>query len=141
MGMFHQRAESLRLNGLGPARRFFAGLLAECDPRREHLWVAHIDEQSRCIHMTRFDGSDGHASMPMREVVTDAAAHGSAGIILAHNHPSGDPSPSRADEIVTRRIIEAADLMQIHFHDHVIIGKPSPGRNAYFSFREAGIIR
>ena len=45
--MFHQRAESLRLNGLEPARRFFAGLLAECDPRREHLWVAHVDEQKK----------------------------------------------------------------------------------------------
>ena len=121
MGMFHQRAESLRLNGLGPARRFFAGLLAECDPRREHLWVAHIDEQSRCIHMTRFDGSDGHASMPMREVVTDAAAHGSAGIILAHNHPSGDPTPSVDDCALTRRIALVGEAMDVALLDHLVL--------------------
>ena len=121
MGMFHQRAESLRLNGLGPARRFFAGLLAECDPRREHLWVAHIDEQSRCIHMTRFDGSDGHASMPMREVVADVAAHGSAGIILAHNHPSGDPTPSVDDCALTRRMALVGEAMDVALLDHLVL--------------------
>jgi hypothetical protein len=55
--MFHQRAESLRLNGLEPARRFFFGLLSECDLLREHLWVAHVDDHARCVHLTRFDGT------------------------------------------------------------------------------------
>jgi DNA repair protein RadC len=65
---------------------------------------------------------------------------GAYGFILAHNHPSGDPSPSRADERLTRRLIEAADLMQLRFLDHVIIGRPSPGRSPWYSFREAGVI-
>jgi len=60
--------------------------------------------------------------------------------VAIHNHPSGDPSPSRADEMVTRRLVEAATLMQVRFLDHVIIGKPSPGRTAYYSFREAGLV-
>jgi DNA repair protein RadC len=57
-----------------------------------------------------------------------------------HNHPSGDPSPSRADEAITRRINEAATLLQIRLIDHVIVGEPSPGRQPYFSFRECGLI-
>jgi DNA repair protein RadC len=65
---------------------------------------------------------------------------GAYGFILLHNHPSGDPSPSRADEIVTRQVVEAAKLMQVCFLDHVIIGRPSPGRAAYYSFREAGLV-
>ena len=66
-----------------------------------------------------------------------AAAYGFA---LMHNHPTGDPSPSRADEMVTRRLNEAADLLQIRFLDHVIVGEHAPGRSPYFSFREAGLI-
>ena len=86
-------------------------------------------------------GTVNESSAHPREILRPVITRGAAGFIVVHNHPSGDPSPSRADEIVTRRIIEAADLMQVNFHDHIIIGKPSPGRNAYFSFREAGIIR
>jgi DNA repair protein RadC len=119
--MFHQRAESLRLNGLEPARRFFAGLLAECDPRREHLWFAHVDDHARCIHLTRFDGSNGHAPMPMREVVADAAVHGSAGIILAHNHPSGDPTPSASDCAITRRMALIGEAMDLSVLDHLVL--------------------
>jgi len=53
---------------------------------------------------------------------------------------AGHPGPSRADEAITRRINEAANLMQLKFLDHVIVGEPSPGRSPYFSFREAGLV-
>jgi DNA repair protein RadC len=119
--MFHQRAESLRLNGLAPARRFFAGLLAECDPHREHLWVAHVDDQSRCIYLTRFDGNHGAATIPLREVVTDAALHRFAGIILAHNHPSGDPTPSAGDCAITRRMALIGEAMDVALLDHLVL--------------------
>jgi DNA repair protein RadC len=72
----------------------------------------------------------------LRPVIT----RGAYGFVLIHNHPSGDPSPSRADEMVTRRLVEAAELMQVKFLDHVIIGRPSPGRAAFYSFRSAGLI-
>lgn len=75
-----------------------------------------------------------------REILRPVIASNAHGFVLAHNHPSGDPSPSRADEVVTRRIREAAELMQISIMDHIIIGRPSPGRNPYYSFREAGFI-
>ncbi|QIK96474.1 hypothetical protein G7076_08490 [Sphingomonas sp. HDW15A] len=119
--MFQQRAESFLLNGLGPARHFFSGLLAECDPRREHLWVAHLDEQDRCIHLTRFDGGDGEAPLPFREVVADAAVHGSVGIVLAHNHPSGDATPSASDCALTRRLALVGEAMDVALLDHLVL--------------------
>ena len=60
--------------------------------------------------------------------------------VLVHNHPSGDPTPSEADRALTRRMREAADLMQIHLLDHVIIGRECPGAPPYFSFKEHGLI-
>jgi DNA repair protein RadC len=59
---------------------------------------------------------------------------------MAHNHPSGDPNPSEADLRLTRRILEASRILQLHLVDHVIIGAPASGRNSYFSFKEAGVI-
>jgi DNA repair protein RadC len=57
-----------------------------------------------------------------------------------HNHPSGDPTPSSADHGLTRRLAEAAELLQIKLLDHVIIGLPGEGRAPYFSFKEAGVL-
>jgi DNA repair protein RadC len=88
--MRYQRAEPpLKLNGLESARSFFASCLADSDPSRESLWVAHVDEQSRCLHLSRHDGDETGAAFPLRDIIADAASHGSAGIVLAHNHPSG----------------------------------------------------
>ena len=53
---------------------------------------------------------------------------------------SGDPSPSEADMRLTRRLVEASRILQVHLVDHVIIGAPALGRNDYFSFKEAGVI-
>ena len=120
--MFHQRAESpLHLNGLDAARRFFADCLGETDPTREHLWVAHVDDQARCIHLSRHDGDDGGADLPLRQVIADASIHGSAGVILAHNHPSGDPTPSAADRHITRRLALAGEAIDLAVLDHLVI--------------------
>ena len=61
-------------------------------------------------------------------------------MIVAHNHPSGDPSPSQSDHSLTRRLAEAAELLQIKLLDHIIIGAPAEGREPYFSFKEAGVL-
>ncbi len=62
-----------------------------------------------------------------------------AAIILAHNHPSGDPAPSEADIKVTRDLIRAGQLIKIEVLDHVIIGQPAPDRTKdYCSLRENG---
>ena len=120
--MFHQRAESLRLNGPFSAGRFFAGLLAESDSKREHFWVAHVDDQARCIHLSRHDGHSSGAEVPVRQIVSDAAVHGSAGLVLAHNHPSGDPTPSAGDCALTRRLALLGEAMDVALIDHLVLG-------------------
>lgn len=134
--MFHQRAESpLRLDGLDAARRFFAGCLAESDPGREHVWVAHLDGEARCLHLTRHDGGDGAATLPLREIIADAVAHGSAGLVLAHNHPSGQATPSAADRALTRRLALVGEAMDITVLDHLVLA----GHDCT-SMRELGLL-
>lgn len=85
-------------------------------------------------------GSLSECTCYPREIFRPVIAKCSHGFILAHNHPSGDPSPSQADEQITRRIREASDLLKISLIDHLIIGEPAPGRTPYYSFREAGLV-
>ena len=70
-----------------------------------------------------------------REIFKPAIASSAYAFILSHNHPSGDPSPSEADRQLTRRVAHAARLLQIHFLDHVICGRPG-----FFSFQGAGLL-
>ena len=74
-----------------------------------------------------------------REILRPVLTAEAFGFALMHNHPSGEPSPSRADEMMTRRMVEASTLMQIRLIDHVVVGEPAPGRSPYYSFREAGL--
>jgi DNA repair protein RadC len=121
--MRYQRAElPLTIDGLAAARSFFAGCIADSGPNREHLFVAHLDDQSRCVHLSRHAGDETGAHFPLREIVADAAAHGSAGIVLAHNHPSGDARPSDADKRVTRRLAAVADALDCAVLDHLVFG-------------------
>lgn len=108
---------------------------------QEQVMVAVLDTRLRHIATTLVSvGTVNDSSAHPREILRPVITRGAYGFILIHNHPSGDPSPSRADEIITRRMVEAAKLMQVCFLDHVIIGRPSPGRAAYYSFREAGVV-
>lgn len=70
-----------------------------------------------------------------REIFIEALRCGAVGLILVHNHPSGDPSPSREDEQMTRRVFEAGQMIGIYLLDHVIIGDTT-----YISLRERGIL-
>jgi DNA repair protein RadC len=121
--MRHQRAElPLKLDGLAAARAFFAGCIADSNPSRENLWVAHVDDEARCIHVSRHEGNQSGAEFPLRTIIADAAAHGSAGIVLAHNHPSGDPRPSDSDCRATRRLATAAEALDCAIIDHLVFG-------------------
>src|SRR6476619_2070892 len=87
----YQRAESpLKIKGLAAARKFFAGCLAEVDPTRESLWVAHLDPELRCLHVSQHEGDTTGIDFPLHNIILDAARHQSAAVVLAHNHPSGD---------------------------------------------------
>ena len=134
--MRFQRAEPpLKIDGLAAARDFFAGCFAESDPRRETLWVAHLDDQARCLHVTSHEGDETGASFPLRQIIVDAAQHGSAGIVLAHNHPSGDMTPSDSDKRSTRKLAAATEALDCAVLDHLVFA----GSNCA-SFRQLGYL-
>lgn len=109
---------------------------------QEQVVVAVLDARLRHIGTTVVSiGTVSESTAHPREILRPVITRGAHGFVLIHNHPSGDPSPSRADETVTRKLADAAKLMQVVFLDHVIIGRPALGRSAYFSFREAGVIQ
>jgi DNA repair protein RadC len=119
--MRYQRAElPLKLDGLNAARKFFAQCFGDSDLTRESLWVAHVDEESRCLHLARYSGDDSGTAFPLREILTDATEHRSTGIVLAHNHPSGDPRPSDSDCRATRRLANAAEALDCAVLDHLV---------------------
>lgn len=82
-------------------------------------------------------GSLNSSVVHPREVFKGALLHNAAAIIVAHNHPSGDPTPSQEDANVTRRLFDAGKLLGIELLDHLVIGE----NGRYTSFREEGIIR
>ena len=130
------RAEiPLKIDSPAAAQDFFAGCFADANPKREILWVAHLDDQARCIHLSRYDGDEAGASFPLRRIIVDAAIHGSAGIVLAHNHPSGDARPSNSDLHATKRLAAAAHPLDCAILDHLIFA----GRECS-SFRSLGLL-
>lgn len=90
-------------------------------------------EQFRCLFLDRRNGlmrdeligngTVDHAPVYPREVVRRALELSASALILVHNHPSGDPTPSQADIATTRQIIEAARLFKIEVHDHLVVGR------------------
>ena len=80
-------------------------------------------------------GTVNHVAIHPREVVKAALEKKASAVIMVHNHPTGDTTPSKADIDVTRKVKEALDAMGIVLHDHVIVGK-----FGYYSFRDAGLI-
>jgi DNA repair protein RadC len=134
--MRYQRADlPLKLDGLPAAKAFFAGCIADGDPARESLWVAHVDEKARCIHLSRHKGDEFGLDFPLRDIIADAALNGSAGIVLAHNHPSGDPTPSQSDFRATRRLASAAEALDCFILDHLVFA----GADCV-SFRQLGLL-
>jgi DNA repair protein RadC len=102
----------------------------------EEFHVAVLDAQHRMerdITVTR--GILNSSLVHPREVFREAIAERAAAVILVHNHPSGDPSPSADDRAVTEQLVAAGRLLDIPVHDHVIIG-----RGRYTSFAEAGLL-
>jgi len=89
----------------------------------ERVRVLHLNTKNMLIRDELMsEGSIDEAAFYVREVIRRAIDLGSAAVILVHNHPSGDPSPSRADIEVTRNMAEAGKRMGIAVHDHIIMG-------------------
>jgi DNA repair protein RadC len=80
-------------------------------------------------------GTVDHTPVYPREIVKRALEHSASAIILVHNHPSGDPTPSKADIAMTREIAAAAKALHIAIHDHLVIG-----RGGHASFKALGLL-
>ena len=108
---------------------------------RESFAVITLDQKDRRIdrHLISI-GTLTAALVHPREVFRPALADNAAAVAFVHNHPSGDPAPSRDDREITARLLECAKLLGFRVLDHVIIGRPAEGRNAFFSFVEEGLI-
>lgn len=114
--------------------RLFAPRLEDLPVEEFH--VAVLDAQHRLerdVTVTR--GILTSSLVHPREVFREAIAERAAAVILVHNHPSGDPTPSADDRLVTEQLVAAGKLLDIPVHDHVIIG-----RGRYTSFAETGLL-
>ena len=104
---------------------------------REIFVVLHLDVRNRIVaHEITSIGSQTASLVHPREVFKSAILKGACSIILAHNHPSGDPSPSKDDVDLTNRLVEAGRLIGIDVLDHIIIAPPC----RYLSMKESGMV-
>ena len=109
--------------------------------RKEEMRVILLDTRYRLIRVEEVSSGTVNESIAHpREIFRPAVIASAYAVIVVHNHPSGDPSPSQADHSLTRRLAEAAELMQIKLLDHLIIGAQANNGPGYFSFKEAGVL-
>jgi DNA repair protein RadC len=102
---------------------------------KEHFIALHLDGKNRIACLDRISvGSLNQSIVHPREVFKTACLSSAAAILLLHNHPTGDPTPSREDMEITRRLKEAGDLLGIKVLDHIIIG------DSYVSFADQGYL-
>jgi DNA repair protein RadC len=118
-------------------------LREECRPYKvEHFYAIFVNTRRRLIrkvHLT--NGTLDAAIVHPRDVFRHAVAANASAVILVHNHPSGDPTPSKADITVTRDLVRAGQLLKIEVLDHVILGQRTTDRERdYFSLKEHGYI-
>jgi DNA repair protein RadC len=117
---------------LGPEMRMLS---------KESLRVILLDSRLRLLRVEEISlGSISECIAHPREVFRPALIHSAFAVILAHNHPSGDPTPSASDVQMSRRMADSAKILQIRLLDHVIIGSPDDGRLPYYSFKAAGVL-
>jgi DNA repair protein RadC len=91
---------------------------------QEQLRVVLLDTKNQVLSVRMvYQGSVNSASIRTSEVFRDAVRHNAVGIVLVHNHPSGDPTPSSADVLVTLELVKAGELLQINVIDHLVIGQ------------------
>ena len=103
---------------------------------RERFHVLYLDKKNRLIRdEIEGEGTVDHAPVYPREILRRALELDASALILAHNHPAGDPTPSSADVEMTRQVVEAARALRINVHDHVVVGGEGVA-----SFRALGLL-
>lgn len=102
----------------------------------EHLLIGYFDSKRNLLKTTEApDGDRDSISVPYRQIVHDALVTGADSVVLIHNHPSGDPSPSRTDIQHTRSIANILKTLDIRVDDHLIVSG-----DRHFSFYAAGLL-
>ena len=106
--------------------------------KQETFIVILLDTKKRIIGSPRVAtlGLLDRSLVHPREIFRAAVRDGAASVIVAHNHPSGDPTPSEQDIIITRRLVEAGKLLGIPVVDHLILGRKEPDVSGYVSLRD-----
>lgn len=107
---------------------FFAALPA--DAREERVFVLPLDGSGRALAepiLVSVGHEDGTAQIDAGAVFRDALKAGAEEVIVAHNHPSGDPTPSKADIAATKRLREAGELLSVPLLDHLVLGRAAAG--------------
>jgi DNA repair protein RadC len=105
--------------------------------QKEHFAVLLLNTKNHVISMPEVSvGSLSASVVHPREVFRAAIDHAAAAMILLHNHPSGDPTPSREDIAVTERLVKAGKIMDIPVLDHVVLG-----RDRFISLKEKGLLQ
>lgn len=112
--------------------------LQAADDDKEHFWAVFLNARNHyLLHSEVSIGSQNASLVHPREVFGPALREGASAVVLVHNHPSGDPTPSREDIRLTRSLREVAGLLELRLHDHLIIGN---GTLAYVSMTERGVL-
>lgn len=117
-----EEAKEIRFTSAKEAKEYFKALLG-LQKEKEVFLVAFLDAKNKIIETRRFsEGMISHVVIPIREVLEQALRNRCTGILLAHNHPSGDPTPSREDIDLTERMINVFVPLQIQVLDHIVVG-------------------
>lgn len=125
--------ERLRVTSPADGANLLLGRMAHL--QQEELWVILLDTRNRVLDIsTIYRGSLNTSVVRIGEVFRPAVAAPAAAVIVAHNHPSGDPSPSPEDINVTRQLVKAGKLLDIELLDHLIIGN-----GIFVSLKERGL--
>lgn len=103
---------------------------------RERVIIVLLDSKNRMItNLVSTMGTINSSIFSTREILVDALKNNASGIIIVHNHPSGDPSPSGEDKVATNKLKEAAGIIGIDMLDHIIIGDKK-----FYSFKEENLL-
>ncbi len=138
-----QRAvqEGIVARPMADAATIYSYLAGELRYEEQENLIALLLDSHHCLQrrVPLYRGTLTRMVVHPRDVFREAIRHNASSLVVVHNHPSGDPTPSRQDESLTRELVEAGKVLRVPLLDHVIIGCPATNRpKGYYSFREAG---
>lgn len=131
----------MRVRTAADAYRLFKSF-ALSNAEQENFLVVPIDalQHPLCEPIVLFRGTVDSAPVYAREVFREAVRWGAKSVVVAHNHPSGDPTPSEDDLAITKDLVSAGELLGVKLQDHLVIGAPTSANGlGYISMRDSGL--